>query len=384
MIINDKRALAHVQVVTDIRPIAGADNIELIQVLGWFCIAKIGEFHVGDKAVYIEIDSKVPASDERFAFLERKGYKVKTYKLNKFGVVSQGLALPLSEFPELGDAEVGTDVTEALRIVYAIVEDNKRKADVNPLSVLKQRKPELFKRPIVKWLMKRKWGRKAILLVWGRKSDSKTTFPTHLCSRTDEERIENVPMFLGTGPYSATEKLDGSSATYAMERKGRKYEFYVCSRNVRQLNADQGCFYDDNIYWEQAIKYDIEAKLKAFLDVNKGIKSVVLQGEIVGPGVQKKTYGLTERDLFMFNMVVDGTSVDNMMLGAFCVANDLQHVPMLGVVQKLPEAMEEMKALAEGLSCIGNELREGVVYRGVDGAKGFKNVALSYLLEKHN
>jgi hypothetical protein len=83
-------------------------------------------------------------------------------------------------------------------------------------------------------------------------------------------------------------------------------------------------------------------------------------------------------------MVVDGTSVDNMMLGTFCAANDLQHVPMLGVVQKLPETMEEMKALAEGLSCIGNELREGVVYRGVDGAKGFKNVALSYLLEKHN
>ena len=77
MIINDKRALAHIQLVHDIRPIEGADNIELVHVLGWTLIAKKGEFQEGDKAVYIEIDSQVPSNDERFAFLANKHYKIK-------------------------------------------------------------------------------------------------------------------------------------------------------------------------------------------------------------------------------------------------------------------------------------------------------------------
>lgn len=58
-----ERALAHVEKIEWIRPIEGADNIELIGVLGWVCIAKIGEFNVGDTAVYIEIDSKCPETD---------------------------------------------------------------------------------------------------------------------------------------------------------------------------------------------------------------------------------------------------------------------------------------------------------------------------------
>ena len=45
MIINDKRALAYIQHVTNIRPIEGADNIEQCNVLGWNLICKKGEFH---------------------------------------------------------------------------------------------------------------------------------------------------------------------------------------------------------------------------------------------------------------------------------------------------------------------------------------------------
>ena len=93
---NKERALAHIEKIEWIRPIEGADNIELIGVLGWVCIAKKGEFNVGDMAIYIEIDSKCPETDERFAFLANKKFKVKTMKLGKFKVISQGLALPLS------------------------------------------------------------------------------------------------------------------------------------------------------------------------------------------------------------------------------------------------------------------------------------------------
>ena len=380
MLINGKRALAHVQLVHDITPITGADNIELIHVLGWTLIAKKGEFKDGDKCIYIEIDSKVDENDERFSFLQSKHYKVKTYKLNKFGVVSQGLALPLSLFPELGDLDINTDITNTLHITYAVDEDNVRKSNVDSMTSLKNKKPKLFKNPFVKWLMRFKFGRWLILKLFGKKKND--SFPTHLCSKTDEERIENVPFYLGTGPYYYSEKLDGSSATYAMERKGpNKFEFYVCSRNVRFLNSKEDCFYKENIYWEQAIKYDIEFKLKTYLRSSKH-KSIVIQGEIVGPSVQKKTYGLKERDFFVFNIIDDGVRYNTPAMEKIASALSLRTVPILGLIDELPETMEEIKQLAEGKSMIGDCNREGLVYRKINGESAFKNVSLSYLLEK--
>ena len=113
MLINGKRSLAHIEKVTNIRSIEGADNIEQVYVLGWNIIVKKGEFKEGDRCVYIEIDSRVPDTDPRFEFLSKKGYKIKTMKLGKFGVISQGIIFPVSDFPEIEKYNVGDDVTDA-------------------------------------------------------------------------------------------------------------------------------------------------------------------------------------------------------------------------------------------------------------------------------
>ena len=39
-----ERALAHVEKIEWVKPIEGADNIELIGVLGWVCVAKKENF----------------------------------------------------------------------------------------------------------------------------------------------------------------------------------------------------------------------------------------------------------------------------------------------------------------------------------------------------
>ena len=120
---NNQRALAHIERVTNIRPILGADNIEQCNVLGWNLITKKGEFHDGDKCVYIQIDSKCPEIPE-FEFLRSKDFKVKTMKLGKFNCISQGLALPVTTFPKLALMPEGTDVTNDLGITYYVAEDN--------------------------------------------------------------------------------------------------------------------------------------------------------------------------------------------------------------------------------------------------------------------
>ena len=66
------RKLAHIEKIEWKRPIEGADKIELVGVLGWQCIAKINEFNVGDKCVYIEIDSIVDKNNPDFEFLEKR------------------------------------------------------------------------------------------------------------------------------------------------------------------------------------------------------------------------------------------------------------------------------------------------------------------------
>ena len=124
-----ERALAHIEKIAWIKPIEGADNIELIGILGWVCISKKNEFKVGDEAVYFEIDSKLPEA-EWSEFMRSKHFKVKTMKLGKFNVISQGLALPVDIIPELQgkNVKVGDDVTELLGVKYSVEEDNIRKS----------------------------------------------------------------------------------------------------------------------------------------------------------------------------------------------------------------------------------------------------------------
>lgn len=381
------RALAHIEKIEWVRPINGADNIELIGVLGWVCIAKKEEFKPGDLAVYIEIDSKCPESDERFAFLATKHYKVKTMKLGKFKVISQGLALPISLFPELSDKAIGSDVTESLKITYSCEEDIKRKSnniDTNAkYKSMTQRHKKFFSRPLVRKIMRYKFGRKIMFLFFGRKKDNPKEFPKWIV-KTDETRIENAPFYLeSTDKWIKTEKLDGTSCTFAVDRiKKNKFEFIVCSRNVRQADRNQETYHESNVYWELADKYGIENILTKFAMEN-GYNRVVLQGEGVG-SVQGNPYKMKENELFVFNLIVDSVRLGTVDMAKFCEQNGLKHVPIIDTEYLLPKTMEEMKLEADGYSEINPKVkREGFVYRSVDGQQSFKNVSREYLL-KHN
>lgn len=386
---NKERALAHIEKIEWVKPIEGANNIELIGVLGWVCVAKKGEFQIGDLAVYIEIDSKCPENDERFEFLANKKYKVKTMKLGKFKVISQGLALPLSLFPELDGKNIGDDVSKDLKITYSSEEDVKRKSNsIDPNAKFKSmaaRHKNLAKKKWFRWLMKREWGKKLLFFFLGKKRDNPKEFPKWIV-KTDETRIENAPFYLqNKNPWIKTEKLDGTSCTFAIDRKKKgkdKFEFIVCSRNVRQADKNQECYHDSNIYWELADKYGIESVLTK-LAIENNYDRVVLQGEGVGD-VQGNPYKFKENRLYVFNLIIEGNRVGTKEMADFCDGNNLLHVPIISTEYYLPKTMEEMKLEADGYSEINPKVRrEGYVYRSQDGQQSFKNVSREYLL-KHN
>ena len=392
MIINDKRALAYTITVDEIREIPGYDRVEHARVGGWWIIvAKADNIKPGDMCVYFEVDSKVPATDERFAFLEKRNYKVKTLKMCK--VFSQGLLMPLGLFPEIKpETPVHTDVTDLLKIRYAVDEDNERKANkVNKdkkYQSMAARNAKLFKKKPFRWLMKREWGRKLLFAFFGKKKDNPRGWPTHFpyIHRTDEERIENLPWVLGyERPLIVTEKLDGTSTTFILERKGRnKYEFYVLSRNVRQADEKQECYHDHNIYWDMAFKYDIENKLREYLEAHPELTYVCIQGESVG-SVQGNPLKLKEDDFYVFNFI---NSKDGRIPAPIARVGieqmGMKWVPILDIQFMMPTDMEEFKQIATAPSVINpNVMREGIVLRDPTNDFSFKNVSREYLM-KHN
>lgn len=403
---TNERELAYVVAIDEIRPIPNYDRVEHARVGGWWVIVKKDQFKVGDLAIYIEVDAKVP-EQEPFMFLEPKHFKVKTQKMCK--VLSQGLLMHPADFGwNLGKADgvdngsiiiagsktfkLGDFVTEFLKITYADAEDNKRKApSADKYKKMAQRHGKLFAKQPFRWLMKRTYGKKLLFLFFGKKRDKKTEWPTWVV-KTDEERAQNMPwLFPGTDEeWIATEKIDGTSTTFTMKGFGRKRQFLVCSRNVVFDKPDKKCYYDTNVYTEMAEKYNMEKVLSNILyDMSDVCNFVTIQGETFGSTVQKRDYGLTDRELRVFNVILgynDG-HVERLNPIEMKTLMDNFNIPTVPIVDehfKIPSTCDELLAVCGGPSKIDGGMREGLVFRSYDGTKSFKAVDNNFLLKYHN
>ena len=87
------RKLASVQRIKAIRPIEGADRIEVVQVLNWDCVAKKGEYSVGDWVIYFEIDSLLP-DIPMFEWLRGSSW---SQKLNKYKISTHNFRNQISQ-----------------------------------------------------------------------------------------------------------------------------------------------------------------------------------------------------------------------------------------------------------------------------------------------
>jgi RNA ligase (TIGR02306 family) len=341
-----ERKLASIKQITDIRPIEGADKIELASVGGWnVVVAKDVGHKVGNKVVYCEIDSFLPIREE-FEFLrkssykkmgEQEGFRLKTIKLR--GQVSQGLILPISVLnpPDTNiyvEPFEGLDVTEMLGIVK-------------------------YEPPIPAELAGKVKGQ----------------FPAFL-QKTDEERVQNIAVeysalrFQSKHQFYVTEKLDGSSATYYV----KDGEFGVCSRNLELLETE------GNTFWKVAREMDLENKMKSLG------KNISLQGELIGEGIQGNRYKIKGQTVRFFNVfdidnhkrlgIHDLINIVENIMGLKCVPYLLLPFPLLNTV-------EEMIKFAEGKSQLnGDTEREGVVVRSMDGSISFKAISNKFLLEE--
>ena len=406
---TQQRELAYVVQIDEIRPIEGYDRVEYAKTGGWWVVVKKDQFKVGDLAIYIEVDSKVPET-EPFMFLEKKKFKVKTQKMCK--VLSQGLLMhpedfgwkedtsgqfagdvPLIKISQTEYCLEGDFLTEKLGITYADAEDNKRKANsADKYKLMAQRRPDIFRKSWARWMMRREWGKKIMFFFFGKKKDKKNGWPAWVV-KTDEERCQNMPWLFPGNPkeeWIATEKIDGTSTTFTMKGYGKKREFYICSRNVVFDKPDKKCFYETNVYTEMAEKYNIEKVMAYIMDGNKGeMEYLTIQGETYGEGIQKRDYHMKEHCFMAFNLIYKMKNAAPVRLNPIQITSSLlpHGIPCVPIVSEkfiIPETCEELLIMAEGESIIDGGMREGLVFRSEDGVKSFKAVSNSFLLKYHS
>ena len=386
---TNQRDLAYVVQIDELRPIPDYDRVEHARVGGWWVIVKKDQFKVGDPAIYIEVDSKVPET-EPFEFLAKRNYKVKTLKMCK--VISQGLLMSPSDFGCKEEPLIVTFLTEKLGITYAEAEDNKRKANsVDKYKVMAQRRPKLFKQPWARWMMRRNWGKKVMFFFFGKKKDTKKSWPAWV-KKTDEERCQNMPwLFPGDDKeWIATEKIDGTSTTFTMKGRGKKREFYICSRNVVFDKPEKNCFYDTNVYVEMAEKYNINEKMQMIMNEFPDIEFVTIQGETYGESIQKRDYNMKEHCFMAFNLIFGYKNGEVKRFNPIEMTERLfktYGIPCVPIVNehfKIPATCDELLVMAEGESVVDGGMREGLVFRDYNGEQSFKAVSNPFLLKYHS
>jgi hypothetical protein len=406
---DGKRELVYVTTVDKILPIEGADRVEQAVVGGWHIMVRKGQFEPGSAAIYFEIDSRVPET-EPFKFLEAKNYKIKTQKYFKGKVISQGLLMAAEDFgwttqveplggvrteviiDDKGKAHYPDDesrfLTEKLGVTYAVDEDNTRKAaSADKYKKMAQRNGKLFSYQPFRWLMKRDWGKKLLFLFFGKKKDKKGAWPAWI-KKTDEERVQNMPWILeNKNPWIATEKIDGTSTTFAIKRGKKlfeKDEFYICSRNVVFDTPEKGCYYDTNIYTEMAEKYNIKEVLTTLLSIFPCADYIIIQGETYGAGIQKRDYSKKDHDFMAFNLIMSHTGRWNTVdMEELLKKYNIPCVPIVDDNFILPDTVDELLDYATGASVVDGKMREGIVFRALDGVQSFKAVSNEFLLKYH-
>ena len=404
---NGERELAYVVHIDNIIPIEGADRVEQAIVGGWHIMVRKGQFQIGDLAIYFEIDSKVPEKPE-FEFLAAKHYKIKTQKYFKGTVISQGLLMSAEDFgwentitdqftgntpiikrPDGSYLTEGDFLTKELEVTYAEAEDNKRKANsADKYKKMAQRRPNIFKKKWAQWMMRRNWGKKVMFFFFGKKKDKKSEWPSHIASKTDVERIQNMIWVLqNKNPFVATEKVDGSSMSVMAEYgKFNKINKYVCSRNVVFENPEQDCYYDTNIYFEAYEKYHLGEKIEQMLkDLN--LPNIAIQMEVYGDGVQKRNYSMNngERKIAVFHILSNNVKMPMEKVVELCEKYDLPHVPIIDNNYILPDTIEELQTYVESApSAIDGLEKEGIVFYDKEtGTQYFKFVSPSFLMKYH-
>ena len=335
------RELANILRINKLEPIKDKDRIELATVENWQVVVQKGEFKLGDLVVYIEYDVLLPIRPE-FEFLRKRCYMPSTDKFRirnmKLGdVYSQGLVLPLSVLPE------GTEIKEGLCVTDIIGAERYEKSELEEDTKQHRSKIKQF---FFKYKIFRKW------FLPGKSGD----YPSNI-KEADEVNIQKIFDKIKDKYkddwWVVTEKMEGTSSCYHLNKKRFGYELCVYSHHKKRNNGK-------GVYEEVAKKYDIKNKLMKYPEY----KNIALQGEICGPRIEGNIYGFDDLKFFVFRMINVRNGKVLSIRSSVVIANklDIPFVPIVSPFKNLLPSVKEMLEYSNGNSVFGDTMREGMVW----------------------
>ncbi|KAH7270019.1 uncharacterized protein BKA55DRAFT_550363 [Fusarium redolens] len=364
------RKLVTVRQVSAITAIPRADRIVAATVDGWTCVVPVNVFQAGGRGVYFEIDSLLPASDPRFAPLAPKfigpdgptsapDIRVQTIQIR--GVLSQGLLLPLADFPEIVAKLDGIPPDMLREIGFEDI-----------LNVGKFEKP-------------------AMSLPQTSASDTPLPEYPDFIPRTNQERVQNLTdIFIehGTKIFEESTKMDGSSMTVfylddanplasTLPNETRHDGVAVCSRNRVLI---------ENHPRSPPLFYATARALNLHETLPKIGRNIALQGELCGSSIQSNFEGFPKGTHCFFLFAVYDIDEQRYLpprdvYETWAPRLGVRHVPVHGYrpLNEMGSQVTDLVNRAEGRGINGRK-REGIVFKREDGQFSFKAISNSYLL----
>lgn len=355
-----------VEVVTidDIVPHPNADKLLIAKVKGWQSIIPKDKFKVGDKAVYIPVDSLLPPELEAKLFgvtakIKLHGGRVRAIKIRQF--ISQGM---VESFENLGltgflNTAVGKDVGAELGIT-------KYEPPAPAFQgAMGQSSPASKKKQNPNFTVYTKFPRIQ-------------NYPNIFAPDEEvivTEKIHGTNFRAGWVPFAAT---NWRQRLLKLLRLAPKWQF-VYGSHYTQLSDKllYNGYYEKNVYAEMVKKYSLETCLP---------KGMVVYGEIYGAGIQKGyDYGLKDsRDLVVFDIKQMDKYAD---YEVFKIITEIKELPTPPVLYRGPFNGLNLDEIVKGNSVLAptQKVREGVVVKPlIEGdllpRKGAKVISPEYLI----
>lgn len=370
-----ERKLATFRYIDRVRPIEGADNIEMVEIDGWQTVVQKGDYSPGDSVVYFEVDSFLPIAPQ-YEFLRKScfrshpvlgdGFRLKTIKLR--GQISQGLAIRPAELfsaDQIIDMVFGQDLTELLNV--------------------------------------QKWEAPATKIV---AANAEGSFPHEIIPKTDQERVQNIfgkmhseQMRRGDN-FEVTMKLDGSSMTIFVYDD---FTIGVASKNLVLKMDDPDNQENPFVKTAKALENNVIEAAEWWFEtgpVPENVDNIIMafQGELMGPGVQGNRENMKEHQFFVYNIVIPAVGkrtqpryVDPRFRRDICWDFGIAHVPVIGREYVIAEGdtVESLLEWVDGMKSINHPIAEGLVFKVNDNTtisdpniSQFKVISNRYLLKE--
>jgi RNA ligase (TIGR02306 family) len=336
--------------ILDIQPHGNAERLEVATVYGFQVIVSKGRYQVGDKAVYIPIDSILPEKLEKKIFPEDSkvklsGSRVRQIKLR--GLASQGMLIDPKDLSDFTDVSKLKDEQD-LKTILGVKKYQPPVRAVNLNAGQKGQRNKKHENPLfhkyngldnIKWLPN-KFGQETQVVI--------------------QEKLHGTNARASIMPYATTTL---KRKILQLLRLAPKFENCYGSNNVEiSAKTTYNGFYGEDVYGSVFSKIDVFGKLKF---------GEAVYGEIIGPGIQKGyTYGLEEHAFILFDVKVlqeDGSQkwLSPSEVKKFAEERGFTYVP---VVYEGPFNKELAYSLTKGPSvfCPAEKIREGIVIKSAE------------------